>query len=393
MMRTILKNKTVLFSVVAAQSFAAGSAYYGYYRTRQNTNTLYQVLDHYGFKTEAQKQALRYLMKQSGIKNTDILLDQKRNSAEALGESLLELVRKTQDHFSGRTHIQERWDVKTVDWMKDKTQQASVLKALQTVNMVQEIPVSSKHTDIVCILGATNAIMQRRLAYAGELMAQNKLSAKYLLMLAGERYVTPDKNGCYVDGTEQELAQLANVMGKKVQSLTETDLMRNAYERSLLYPRFSDKAIVIDTPKRHLSRPTTETTVIELCEWLKKHPDLSSITFVSNQPYVFYQKEIIERVLKTQALENLSIDVIGPRFKPELENLGNQADMINCVLQELGSRIWAATPNVLWDLKIDMSHPALEEQYKDIYDRFPLVYENSNSLELSPKKERSLNIS
>jgi hypothetical protein len=393
MMHTILKNKTLLFSFIAAQSFAAGSAYSAYHRTCQYSNTIYQVLDHYGFKTEEQKQALRYLMKQSGIKKTDILLDQKISSHKEVGELMLELVRQTQEHFSGRTNNQERWDVKTLDWMKDTTLQANVLKALKTVDMVEEIPLSSKRTDIVCILGATNAIMKMRLAYAGGLIAQNKLTADYLVMLAGERYLTPDKNGIYVDGAEQELRQLANVMGKNLSSLTESDLMRNAYETSTLYRSFSDKAILIDTPRHHLSRPTTETTVLELCEWLKKHPTLSSITFISNQPYVLYQKEIIERVFKTQALQNISIEVLGPKFNPEMEMISNRADMINCVLQELGSRIWAATPNVLFSLNVDMSDPQLQANYKEIYKKFPLVYDNAQSLCLSPIKGRRLSFS
>src|SRR5207244_435118 len=145
-------------------------------------------------------------------------------------------------------------------------------------------------------------------------------------------YLTPGKEGHYVDGPAQELAQLAHAMGKQVDSLTETDLMKKAYETSTLYPRFLEDAVIIDTPRRHLQRPTTETTVEALCEWLKKHPHLRSITFISNQPYVIYQKEVIEQVFKTQNLSNISIAIIGPKFNAEMEMMSNAADIISCTL-------------------------------------------------------------
>lgn len=374
-MRPVLKGRPLLFSVVAT-SFASSSLFYTEHRSRQYSNTLNSVLEYYGFKTEEQKQALRYLMQQSGIKDTDKLFDQKANNLKEIGELILEMVRQTQDHFRGRSENQERWDVQTADWMQDAKHQASALTALNTLDMINEIPSLSADTDIVCILGATNAIMKMRLAYAGALVNQNKLKTKRLVMLAGERYLTPDKKGNYVDGPEQELTQLAHVMSKQVDSLTETDLMRKAYETSTLYPRFLERAVLIDTPRRHLQRPTTETTVEALCEWLKKHPHLRSITFISNQPYIIYQKEVIKQVFKTQNLSNISIEIIGPKFNAEMERVSNAADIINCILPELGSRIWAATLNVLWNLKIEMSDPNLQVQYQEIYNKFPLVYNN-----------------
>ena len=42
-------------------------------------STLYAALDYYGFKSNEQKEALRFLMKRSGIQNTDQLLDEKTN--------------------------------------------------------------------------------------------------------------------------------------------------------------------------------------------------------------------------------------------------------------------------------------------------------------------------
>src|SRR5256885_392493 len=106
-MRPLLKNRPLLFSVVAATSCAWSSPLYAYHRKPQYPNTLNSVLDYYGFNTAEQKQALRYLMKQSGIKNTDKLLDQKLSNLKEVGESMLELVRQTQHHFTGRSGKEE----------------------------------------------------------------------------------------------------------------------------------------------------------------------------------------------------------------------------------------------------------------------------------------------
>lgn len=377
-------SKKPLIGLAATATLAASAyTYYQYSHHRNYPSNLYNVLDYYGFSSPEQKQALRYLMQKSGIKNTDILLDHKAQNQEELSNLILELVKETQDKFTIRNNKQERWDVQTSEWMRDREEQEQILRALKTLKMVDAIPKISKNTQVIVVLGASKSTMVLRLKYAEDLLMENKLSAKWLALLTGERYVTPDKNNMKIDGSEQELSLLANKLGKHVSHLTETDLMRQAYENSKLCGKFTDHFVLIDTPKGDLPRPTTETTVSDFCEWLKQRPEIQEVTFVSNQPHVEYQKAIIAQVLQKQAV-NVRFEVIGPECNIN-SILDNNADQINYIVQALGSRIWAATPEVIDAIGLDMSDPKLKANYLEIYKKQPLIYKNLENKFSKPK--------
>lgn len=367
--------------LVVATTLAVSGSLYAYERAQQRyPHNLNAALDYYGFKTSEQKKALRDLMRKAGITNVDALLAQKAKSPDELTRSILTLVREAQDKFTIRTGKQERWEVETSEWMKDLKQQAEVLSALATLNMMDAVPPTFKKRDAICVLGANKSSMVSRLNYAAELFVANKLPANWLIMLAGERYVTPDKNGIQIDGSEQSLSELAAKIGKPVSKLTETDLMRASYEASALYGKFPNREVLIDTPRGNLPRPTTETTVTMLCDWLKKHPEVHEITFVSNQPHVEYQRAIIGQVFEKQEVK-LKFETIGPVYNDL--TLNNDADKINYILQALGSRIWATTPEVLDAIGIEISNPALREEYMTLYKKQPLIYNNFEA-KLSP---------
>lgn len=269
-MYSFLRNKPLMFGLIAT-TLATGGSIYAYENYKLSyPRSLNAALDYYGFGTNAQKQALRYLMKQAGVNNVDALLDTRAVNQAQLIKSILTFVRETQEKFTIRTGTQERWEVQTPVGIKEPAQQKQILSALLILNMMDAVPPAFKKRDAICILGATNSVMAARLDYAGVLFAEGKLPAHWLIMLAGERYVTPDKNGNSIDGSEAELSKLATQIGKKVAALTETDLMKSAYENSKLYQKFPENyVVIIDTPRRNLPRPTTETTVIELFDWLK----------------------------------------------------------------------------------------------------------------------------
>lgn len=382
MYNNLLRNKSLMFGLVAT-TLAAGGMFYAYknyvFRHPQNLNA---VLDYYGFKSPEQKHALRFLMQKAGIEDTDVMLERKAKSQIALSKAILDLVSKTQDKFTIRTGKQERWEVQTSDWMKDPTQQKQILSALEILNMTDAVSPVFKNRDVICVLGASRSIMVSRLDYAGELFTDGRLPAQWLIMLAGERYVTVDKNGVSVDGSEEELSELAIKLGKDFATLTETDLMKASYESSKLYGKFPDHDVLIDTPRRNLPRPTTETTVAELCEWLKQHPEIHDITFISNQPHVEYQKAIIAQVFEKQGVK-VSFEVIGPKYNTSLVN--NDADKINYLMQALGSRIWAVTPAVMDAIGLDMSDPELRDEFKNLYEKQPLIYGNFASKFPKPK--------
>ena len=126
---------------------------------------------------------------------------------------------------------------------------------------------------------------------------------------------------------------------------------------------------LIDTPKGDLPRPTTETTVIELSKWLKKHPEYTSLSFVSNQPHVYYQAAVIKEILRRQGLEDtVKVDVIGPSI--------TAATSMKDITGALGSRIWASTPPIIQVLGLETQNPDLLQRYQTLYKTQPLVYKN-----------------
>lgn len=329
------------------------------------------ALTYYGFTTPQQKQALRYLMQSAGIANVDQLMDKHLQNSDELLQQIITLVSQTQQHFTVRTGTQERWDVKTADWMRDPAQQSKILQALNTLEMNQTVAPKFKKNDVIAVLGSSKGIMAIRLGYAADLYNTKKLNAKWLVFLVGERYVTSNKDGISIDGTVEELTVLSTKLNKDISKLTETDLMQQVYANSQLYKKLP--TIFIDTPKRELPRPTTETTVSEFIMWLQQHSEVNTVTFVSNQPSIKYQAAIIGEVFKQHNVQ-IKYQVVGPELT--VSPVKDTGDKINYLVQTLGSQIWAATPGVLDQLQVNVTDPKLAQSLLDLYKQQPLVYSN-----------------
>jgi len=54
-------------------------------------------------------------------------------------------------------------------------------------------------------------------------------------------------------------------------------------------------------------------------------------------------------------------------------------------MQALGSRIWAATPGVMDAIGLDMSDPKLRAEFKKLYEKQPLIYNNFEAKLPKPK--------
>lgn len=329
-----------------------------YYKKPSAKYSLYKALDSYGFSSKGQKDALEDLMRQACIlQPTQTIKDifPNRDNYEDLVTDLLEFLKLTQKHFTIRTGHQERWEILHPEWMsinKDKN-----FHLLETLGMVSAIEPQNKATDALCILGGTMGKMVNRIDYAS-LLTNKNLRANNLILLAGERYVTVK-----VDGTEAELNKIAEAYQlSDWRALTETHLIQEAYKKSLLYGKIP--TFTIDTPARDLPRPTTQTIILELIEWLKLHRDIKNIIFVSNQPYVKYQKAIIEGVIKSFDAP-IEFEVIG--------GPGNNKE-IQPFIEALGSYIFAQTPNVLISLGKKISDPEIKEAFKRLYESQPLIY-------------------
>lgn len=355
-------GKQILTSFIAAATLIASSVVH--------PMSLWQLLDAYGFSRSEQKQAIVYLLEQSGVQEADVWLHTSHKTPDELLANIIKFLEITQKNFTIRTGVQERWDIDPAQWMMVKENQQDILVALTALGLTNAVAPTFKQRDVICILGARNSAMQTRLAYAGGLYANRELPAAELVLLAGERYVTFDKEHISIDGTEVELSTLAKKIGKSdVKEITETDLIYEAYIHSELFGKMP--VTVIDTPRGNLPRPTTETTIIELIRWLRKHPEVRSITFVSNQPHVEYQKAVIEMVFKRENMDT-KIEVIGPEFKLAADK--DRATYIKDLVAALGSQIYAVTPGIVEKLDLDVDDPSLKARFIELYKKQPLIY-------------------
>lgn len=337
----------------------------------------------YGYDNHKQDQALRLIMKKAGIKNVDHMFEQPVTNDTELSEKLSWLVSQTQKEFFRRNDGKERWEVKTTNWMQDTESQKAILDALRTLDMLSPVTPKTSTPNAVCILGATGPGVDARFAYIRKLYMENNFRPQRLLMLAGERYVSFNANGTSVDGTRESLQQLANELQKPIESLTETDLMRQSYENSMFYGKFAEEDLVLfDTPRGNLPRPTTETTVKHLCVWLKEHPEVKNLCFVSTQPHVDYQANIIEQIFLRERVE-VDFEVIGSEYKVEQD----ESSKINSLVQALGSKIWSKTPKIILALNLDTQDQQLQHLIKEQYARSPLFYNSLTSANPTSKQK------
>jgi 3-dehydroquinate dehydratase len=311
------------------------------------------TLDYYGYDGGDQKRALKDLFQKSSMDINERTFSQSAKEQQLL-ENILKMVQEVQNKLIVRKGTQERWDVKSADWMEQDKD--STLQDLKKLGVVNAISPRSQKVDAVCILGATKVRMEDRIRYLESLM-QSGLQFKSLILLTGERYVTKD-----IDAAEQELAAIAEKFQvENWQALTEKHLMQDLYDRSNLA---SFPAHVIDTPRGDLPRATTYTTVMDLIGWLKEHPEIKNIIFISNQPYVKYQYAIIDAIFREQK-SAVSFEVVGSAAN---------TDNLQPIIEALGSYIWAYTPTVLLEMHLKIDDPEIKRLFKELYKKHPLIY-------------------
>ena len=323
-----------------------------------NDYSMYKTLDHYGFSTLGQKKSLENIMQYAGIlkenQSFENLYPFRTNYLDLL-KDMLSFVKQTQEHFTKRTGAKERWEIKTSGWIEQNKDK--IIEDAKKLGFVDEIKNTMNEVDAVCILGSTLNSMQNRINYIAESINSKKLMAKNLILLAGERQVT-----ITVDGDEQSLLLIAKKYNiNDLSKLTETHLIQTAYEESAIYNQLP--TFVIDTPAGKLPRPTTETTILELVKWLDSHKDIKTIVFISNQPYVKYQKAVISQILKSYP--HITFEVVGSKASD-----GNPLKLI----EGLGSYIWAKTPEIILQLGKAIPNEKILKEFKAVYGKNILIY-------------------
>ncbi|MFY7843031.1 MAG: hypothetical protein ACOVOR_03340 [Rhabdochlamydiaceae bacterium] len=336
------------------------SAYSCFSKHCNSRYSIREVLQAYGFQENKQIEAIEDLFQRSGVIPSYATLDHAfppRNSKEDLVIDIINMLQSVQKKFILRTGSQERWEVEALKWMehdKDK-----ILQDLKVLGFIDPILPKHKNADSFCILGAAAARMKNRIDYAQHLLSYG-VTTKNVILLAGERYVTKG-----IDGTEDQLISLSKSFGlSNWTQLTETHLIEDLYLKSELFQN-SFPFYVINTPRRELPRPTTQTTILELLNWLSDHKAIHRIIFVSNQPHVKYQEAVINLLLKEHML-NIQYEVVG--------NKATNVNDVCSVIGALGSYMWTITPDVLAKMHIQIEDQNIKNLLRRLYEHNPIIY-------------------
>lgn len=263
---------------------------------------------------ETKQAALNVLCQLSNVENVC--------DTEPTAEDWLAFVEETQRVWTARKPQQERWEAaQTLDWVAENEE--LVWARLKTLKMVDAVLPKSPAPDAVCILGSTGPSMQARIRFA-----QSRFpNVKTWILLTGERAAVAN-----VDGDAATLQAVSRNAQVLVEDLQEKHLMLEEW-RKTHWP-VSGLVVCLNTPKGELPRATTETTLGTLAAWLARNPHIKNVTFVSNQPYVGYQKAVIRGVLCRLSSKTV-FEVVGPEMKTR-----NARSAVGA----LGSKIWAKTP-------------------------------------------------
>lgn len=352
----------LLFIIIFIAIFAT-------YQVSIRKYSLESALDYYEFNSHEQKDAIKDLLKQASIIHvnqsfTDVFPSYRTETQ--IAEDMLRFIKITQEKFVIRNGNQERWEISAPNWMKNH--QENIYNSLKILGFSEAIKPTSD-ADAVCILGATRKRMTDRIEYA-ESLIKNGFKTDTVILLTGERYVTEK-----IDGTENELSNIAKKFSlQDWRKLTETHLLEDIYDSSELQKRKLTKYI-IDTPTGNLPRPTTQSTIIELIAWLKNHENIKSIIFVSNQPYIKYQKAIITSVFSDYKI-NIQFDVVGSGVK----NKKN----IQPIIEGLGSYIWAMSPIAMSKMELKINDKEIKRSFDKLYLQQPLLYKIAPKISKEP---------
>ena len=293
-----------------------------------------KILDYYGFTTPEQKNALKDLFVISSLMNENDSWEKIFPSYQR-SANVFNFVTNTQLKFSNRFG-KERWEVDAQPWMTDNCEK--IIKDLEVLGFFSEMNRCTKNFDAICILGSNTPSMFLRLEFISEFLQRQWIKAPTVILLTGERVITEN-----IDGLKEDLQEIAKYFKlDDWKQLTEAKVFDYLYENSPL-KNMGLNVVIINTPKGELSRPTTKTEIAELKKWLRANRNVEKIMFVSNQPYLLYQKAIIqnELYLEGKEFQNIKIEMIGPSVPDFM--LGH----IQMLIEGLGAYIWAASPLVL----------------------------------------------
>jgi hypothetical protein len=182
----------------------------------------------------------------------------------------------------------ERWEI--IEFYT-QSQQKQIAELCDKMGFFGEALPQNQHYAYCCILGAALPTARARILYVKELWEQG-VRFDHVILLTGDRN-----------------------LDDRIDLVPELDLLpRNESAAiELLYSRLplpqemrELPVTLIDTPKKDLRRPSTCDTITE---WMNQSPRPGNCLFISNQPWVKYQKAVVGCYLSKE----FPFEVVGPK--------------------------------------------------------------------------------
>jgi hypothetical protein len=222
--------------------------------------------------------------------------------------TLADIVRQTQKYWL-RPKGKEIWQVPEKK-LKHKKQ---ILRCLVKLGCFKRVMPSKANYDCVVIFGGLFERMIQRFVYAWKLLQRQKIGAKQLVFLVGDRYLEPTLENYAVFQNNMRKYQ-GSIFDKKVRTVA-TPLTENDFPHYIL-SHLKDlgnmkrmQKVIVQTPAGSFGRPQTSHTI---AEWLEKYEQKPrKCLFVSSNPYMGYQDAVVRRVI-AQKKREMMVETVGP---------------------------------------------------------------------------------
>lgn len=184
------------------------------------------------------------------------------------------------------------------EYAKRRTELMPLFSRLGLVDAV--LPPGGSY-DYALLLGATVSTVRKRLRLLREQEAQGRIRFKWLVLLGSERLLRPDKESAEVVLKPGELPFKKGWDYHGLFPKTEASMMVLVRLQSDLpeWPTTTVSTPLQRTPDGRTRNPNTEDTVRH---WLRTRPNPGRCLAVSSQPFVSFQRIIVENVLRDDAL-------------------------------------------------------------------------------------------
>jgi hypothetical protein len=202
-------------------------------------------------------------------------------------QTLPSIVEATQKSWLRKDGI-ERWEISE---FYTQNQQREIADLCDKMGFFQEVQPKERHYNYCCILGAALPTARARILYAKELWERG-IRFDQIILLTGDRDL--DDRIDKVPELEVYPHNEAAAIGLLYRILPLPDEMKDV------------PMTLIETPKIGSKRPSTSDTV---AQWMNQNPQPGTCLFVSNQPWIKYQRAVVE----PQMRKAISFEVVGPQ--------------------------------------------------------------------------------